>query len=176
MSDITRRVLVRLPWDYDEYGLWAGDQRVASAVRASMAVPFFFTPVEVQTPRGAVTWVDGALLSNFPVRMFDRRGGETERWPTWGIKLSARPAIHGPDVPIRTPRQLAAQCLRTALDQEDSMYRLDDEGISRRTIYIDTADVATLDFGLDRDARELLLAAGRDAARTFLQAMDGDPR
>ncbi|CAM5449461.1 Patatin OS=Tsukamurella paurometabola (strain ATCC 8368 / DSM / CCUG 35730 / CIP 100753 / JCM 10117 / KCTC 9821 / NBRC 16120 / NCIMB 702349 / NCTC 13040)OX=521096 GN=Tpau_2007 PE=4 SV=1 [Tsukamurella paurometabola] len=90
-SDVSRRVLVRLPWDYDQYGLTADEQSVAAAVRASMAVPFFFRPVRVETDRGAVTWVDGGLLSNFPVQMFDRSDGRADRWPTLGIELSAEP-------------------------------------------------------------------------------------
>ena len=37
----------------------------------------------------SVTWVDGGLLSNFPVEVFDRSDGQPQRWPTIGIKLSA---------------------------------------------------------------------------------------
>ncbi|GAA1088978.1 patatin-like phospholipase family protein [Tsukamurella spumae] len=168
VSDVSRRVLVRLPWDYDQYGLHADEQPVAMAVRASMAVPFYFRPVRVNTDRGTVTWVDGALLSAFPVRMFDRSDGRVERWPTWGMKLSARPSGHAPDEPLDGPLQLAIGCLRTALDQESNRYRLADEGISNRTVYIDTGAVRSLDFDLDAAAREGLLDAGRRAAGEFL--------
>src|SRR6185503_10676636 len=59
--------------------------------------PFFFDPVrvdckgttyeDVDYPKGSVTWVDGGLLSNFPVEVFDRSDGQPARWPTIGIKL-----------------------------------------------------------------------------------------
>lgn len=87
-SDLSRRRLVRIPWDLDSYGIHPDDFSVARAVHASSAIPFVFEPVRV---RGA-TWVDGGLLSNFPVALFDRTDAEP-RWPTFGIRLSARPGI-----------------------------------------------------------------------------------
>ena len=35
--------------------------------------------------------VDGGMLSNFPIEVFDRTDGKAPRWPTFGIKLSAKP-------------------------------------------------------------------------------------
>src|SRR5271170_2688818 len=77
-SDISRGMLARLPWDYqDYYGLPPGAQDVAGSVRASMSIPFFFVPVRTATrpsqarmpdgsvvswPGGTVTWVDGGML------------------------------------------------------------------------------------------------------------------
>ena len=51
-ADITRRKVVRLPWDYGNYGLDPGRQRIVDAVRASMSIPFFFfEPVELRPRR-----------------------------------------------------------------------------------------------------------------------------
>jgi len=44
---------------------------VADAVRISMSIPLFFTAVKVG-PRDDV-YVDGGVLSNYPVKLFDRR-------------------------------------------------------------------------------------------------------
>jgi NTE family protein len=41
-SDLSRRALVRLPWDYPQYGRAADAERVVDAVRASMSIPFYF--------------------------------------------------------------------------------------------------------------------------------------
>ena len=49
-ADISRNKIVRLPWDYPDYGLEPGNQRIVDAVRASMAIPFFFEPVRFQAP------------------------------------------------------------------------------------------------------------------------------
>ena len=46
VADLTAAQLVRLPWDYRRlYGLDPDEQSVAEAVRASMAIPFFYRPV-----------------------------------------------------------------------------------------------------------------------------------
>jgi NTE family protein len=104
VSDISRGLLARLPWDYENYyGIKGSDQDVVSAVRASMSIPFFFVPVRTVTNPadtklpggkvikwggGTVTWVDGGLLMNFPIAAFDRTDGAPPRWPTIGIKRS----------------------------------------------------------------------------------------
>jgi NTE family protein len=47
-SDVSRGRMVRLPWDYADYGLDPDEQSVADAVRASMSIPFFYEPVNLQ--------------------------------------------------------------------------------------------------------------------------------
>nr|MDT0525946.1 patatin-like phospholipase family protein [Streptomyces sp. DSM 41633] len=50
VTDVTTQQLVRLPWDYRRvYGLDPDEQLVADAVRASMAIPFLFNPVTLNT-------------------------------------------------------------------------------------------------------------------------------
>jgi NTE family protein len=165
-SDLSRRALVRLPWDYPNYGSVADAQRVVDAVRASMSIPFFFRPVDIKTDRGTVTWVDGGLLSNFPITVFDRTDGIPPRWPTWGIKLSGQPP-DTPDRPVRTALGVAVNCLET-LTADWNRYRLDEEGVNRRTIFVDTTGVASTDFGIDEATRQRLFDSGQDAARKFL--------
>jgi NTE family protein len=166
-SDLSRRSLVRLPWDYGQYGRPADGERVVDAVRASMSIPFFFRPVDVRTDRGTVTWVDGGLLSNFPITVFDRTDGIPPRWPTWGIKLSGQPP-DTPDRPVRTALGVAVNCLET-LTADWNRYRLDEEGANRRTIFVDTTGVASTDFGIDKAARQRLFESGQEAARKFLE-------
>lgn len=165
-SDLSRRALVRLPWDYPNYGKNADDQRVVDAVRASMSIPFYFRPVDVGTDRGTVTWVDGGLLSNFPITVFDRTDGRPPRWPTWGVKLSGQPPT-GPDRPVRTALGIAINCLET-LTADWNRYRLDEEGVNSRTIFVDTTGVSSTDFGIDKDARRRLFENGQAAAQKFL--------
>jgi NTE family protein len=167
-SDLSRRVLVRLPWDYDRYDLVADDQRVADAVCASAATPFFFRPVQQRTGTGGVvTWIDGALLSNFPITVFDRVDDRSPRWPTWGIKLSGQP-VSTPDDPVHTPLGIALSCLRTLMNDESNRYHLDEEGVNRRTIFVDADDVPALDFSLTQATRDDLFRRGVRAAERFL--------
>lgn len=86
MSDVTSGHMVRLPWDYPRYGLDPDTQLVADAVRASASIPFFFRPAALTMPAGgrAAVCVDGGMLSNFPIHIFDRTSGDV-RWPTFGV-------------------------------------------------------------------------------------------
>jgi NTE family protein len=82
----------------------------AKLVRASMSVPFFFTPFEIDDIPDAgkpandswikytnfhgpipkkVKFVDGGMISNFPINVFHSKSGNAPRKPTFGVKLSA---------------------------------------------------------------------------------------
>jgi NTE family protein len=183
-SDLTRRALVRLPWDLPFYLLSSKDQGdqarwiavidsypIVDAVRASMSIPFFFQPFEQKTALGACTWVDGGLLQNFPVTVFDRTDGQPERWPTFGIKLSSPPRPNTPDVPVHGDIREVFSIEHTAMG-EWNRYPLADEGVGARTVFVDTAGIPSTDFGLTIDQRDQLFANGQAAAGKFLAAWD----
>ena len=175
-SDVSRNVLVRFPWDYEQYGLPADPQLIVDAVRASMSIPFFFRPVTLKTGdrSGSVTLVDGGLLSNFPITVFDRTDGRPPRWPTWGVKLSARPDALQLSHAVRGAFDIARSCLSTLLSGWDR-YHLDDEGVTQRTVFVDTGKVSSVDFGLDEPTRQWLYAQGRSAATGFLARQQARP-
>jgi NTE family protein len=181
-SDLSRGALVRLPWDLPYYLLDSQDRgdpakqvaaidgyRIVDAVRASMSIPFFFRPFEQQTVLGTCTWVDGGMLQNFPVTVFDRTDGGANRWPTFGIKLSARPRQNLPDVPVHGNIREIVSIAHTALG-EWNRYPLADEGVGVRTVYVDTMNVSSTDFGLTPELRDQLFANGQTAAVKFLAA------
>jgi len=167
-SDLSRRVLVRLPWDYAQYGRVADDELVVDAVRASMSIPFYFRPVQLTTATGTVTWVDGGLLSNFPITVFDRTDGARPRWPTWGVKLSGEPS-HAPDHPVHGVAGMAVTCLKT-LTSDWNRYRLTAEGVNQRTIHVSTDGIVATDFGIGEATQRRLYDSGREAGRRFLAA------
>ena len=183
-SDLSRGALVRLPWDLPYYLLDSENQgdpakqiaaidgyRVVDAVRASMSIPFFFRPFEQPTAFGTCTWVDGGVLQNFPVTVFDRTDGRANRWPTFGIKLSARPRANLPDVAVHGNIREIISIAHTALG-EWNRYPLADEGVGARTVYVDTMNVSSTDFGLSPELRDQLFANGQAAAARFLAAWD----
>ena len=183
-SDLTRGALVRLPWDLPYYLLDVGDQGdeakeiavidsypVVDAVRASMSIPFFFQPFQQKTAFGTCTWVDGGLLQNFPVTVFDRTDGRPNRWPTFGIKLSSKPRANIRDVPVHGDLREVVSIAHTAMG-EWNRYPLEDEGVGARTVFVDTMNVSATDFGLTPDLRDKLFANGQAAAGRFLAAWD----
>jgi NTE family protein len=175
-ADITRKRLVRLPWDYRAYGLEPGNQRIVDAVRASMAIPFFFEPVRFRAPagtlggqdfpKGDVVWVDGGMLDNYPLDVFDRTDGEPSRWPTIGIKLSARETVVTTTNVDNTVSEAFA-CLQTLLDNADRYY-VDQEHQRTTTIFVDTTGISTTDFGLTTTQQETLFDNGQSAAQAWI--------
>ncbi len=158
---------VRLPWDYSQYGRDPGGEKIVDAVRASMSIPFYFRPVQFGVhPEGTVTWVDGGLLSNFPITVFDRTDAKPARWPTWGVKLSGEPA-GGRDEPVKSALRIAIGSLETLMS-DWNRYRLREEGGNRRTVYVDTTGISAVDFGLGDGEKKHLFENGREAARRFL--------
>jgi NTE family protein len=160
-SDLSRRRLVRIPWDLRSYGIDPDEFSVARAVHASSAIPFVFEPVRV----GGATWVDGGLLSNFPVELFDRAA---PRWPTFGIRLSARPGIP-PTRPVHGPVSLGIAAIETLVSNQDNAY-IDDPCTVRRTIFVPADTVSPIDFDITTAERDALYQRGWQAGQEFLKS------
>lgn len=178
-SDVTAGRLRRLPWDFREYGLDPASASVADAVRASMSIPFFFRPVTLTTVPGGDEHllVDGGMLSNFPIDVFDAPPGAAPRWPTFGIKLSARPPAADADTDLVAadgPLTMARAMLSTMTGFYDRMH-LDDPSVQVRTVFVDTTGIRSTDFHLTRAQAATLYAAGRTAAASFLDGGAGQP-
>ena len=172
VSDLSAGRLRYLPLDADAFATTADSMRVADAVRASTSIPLFFRPVRWKDAQGRpAVLVDGGMLSNFPVSVFDRPEGQAPRWPTFGVKLSARPeAEFGVENRIRGPLSFGKAVVDTVTGFYDRMH-IDASDAVARTIFIDTAAVRPTQFDLSAQDRELLYRTGRQAVTDFL---DGD--
>jgi NTE family protein len=175
-SDVSRKRLVRLPWDYAGYGLDPDEQEVADAVRASASIPFFFEPVTLRShPAGAEalvsTLVDGSVLSNFPIALFDRTDGRPPRWPTFGVRLSMRPEGRVQTTEVRGTVSLALSLVETMLEACDAAH-IDDPCVQARSVFVDTSGVSPVDFTITDQVQEQLLLEGHEAAGGFLARWD----
>ncbi len=174
-SDVTERRLLVLPKDAPKLGIEDPDDiDVAGAVRMSMSIPIFFEPVRFingQT-REEHLIVDGGMLSNFPVWLFD---AEEPQWPTIGMKLVQRPETPiGEELAEPVPRGGVKQVigyLRSLVDTmmaaHDRLY-VEQHDFDRRTIGIDTLGVGTTEFDLSTERALALYESGRTAAEEFL--------
>jgi len=180
VADLTAAQLVRLPWDYQRlYGLDPDEQLVADAVRASMAIPFFYRPVKLNGAGGATsTLVDGGVLSNFPIDTFDRPDGKPPRWPTFGITVLPRPSEGiGAVMPALKPLRLFEQTalleslLTTMLAGHDQTH-LSKPWVAARAILVESANVGVLDFDSPKGRLEELYDNGYAAAELFLSTWD----
>ena len=169
VSDLSRQRLARLPWDLEEYGV--DDLPVARAVRASAAIPFFFRPVRQRTADGEATWVDGGLLSNFPVELFDRTDAADPRWPTFGVRLTTRPPTPPVTRELDGAVAIGLAALDTLLTDQGTAY-LEDPCTVERTVFVPTSGVSVVDFDLDAATTERLFTSGVTAAEDFLRGWD----
>lgn len=170
VSDLSRHRLARLPWDLPQYDLPGQDPAefsVARAVRASAAIPFFFRPVRVPTPGGTATWVDGGLLSNFPVGLFDRSDSAEPRWPTFGVRLTTRPPTPPVTRRVDGPIAIGLAALDTLLTDQGNAY-LEEPCTVERTVFVPTEGVSVVDFGIDAGTTTRLFESGLSAGRDFL--------
>jgi NTE family protein len=140
-----------------------------------MSIPFFFEPTHIDykvdgDERRSVL-VDGGMLSNFPVQAFDRTDGKPARWPTFGIKLSSRPADHPQPSPIHGPLSLTFGMLATLLGWNDRCH-IDDPSVCARTIFVDTFGISAVSFDLSPEDQDRLYQSGRSAATKFLESWD----
>jgi NTE family protein len=177
-TDVTRGRLLRLPWDYRHYHLEPDDQPVADAVRMSLSIPFYFAPCALTDPttgRSSVI-VDGGVLSNFPVDIFDRTDGRAPRWPTFGVRIipdlpeGMAELFPGPAVAMSPSLLLLQQVVTTAVVGHDQT-QLDRPGIRDRTIRVDTPGIGITDFHLPKDKRAAAVAQGWTAADDFLRRL-----
>jgi NTE family protein len=176
VADVSRGQLVRLPWDYADYGLDPDCQLVADAVRASASVAFYFKPYRLRwappsTNRSLL--LDGGAVSDFPVEIFDRTDGKPPLWPSFGVMLSTRPDPKKLRNDVRNTLGLALALLDTTVSGNDRVH-LADPGVAARTIFVDTDDVRAEDFGLDAATRRMLYDNGRRAAESFLTMWNFD--
>jgi NTE family protein len=180
-SDITAREMLVLPRDAKEkLGIEPEELEVARAVRMSMSIPLFFEPVRWDNPvtNREHLIVDGGVLSNYPLWIFDRKDAKAPRWPTFGLLLvepdpesPITDPVPEPEHGARGPRGLILMMkalVETMLEAHDRMYIEKDQ--YARTVPIPTCGVGTTEFDIRSkpDKMNALYEAGRTAATHFL--------
>jgi len=168
-SDITAGKMLVLPQDISRYGIDPDKLEVATAVRMSISIPFFFEPVQV-THKGEdgrelnSCIVDGGLLSNFPVWLFDDCSGLKDM-PTIGFKLTGPNEERRND--IDGPISMLKALFGTMLEAHDN--RFVEEKNFKRTITIPTMGIRATDFGISEERIRSLYDSGVAAARDFFK-------
>ena len=165
-SDISQGRLLVLPQDIADFGIQPENLNVAAAVRMSMSIPFFYEPVKLRNKEtNQISYiVDGGILSNFPVWLFDTEG-EIPEWPTFGFRLVEPEEEREIPHQVRGPISLFAALFSTMMQAHDARYIKDEQFI--RTIPIPTLGIGTTEFDISRERSEALYQSGREAAEKF---------
>jgi NTE family protein len=169
-SDISRGRMLVLPEDIAPYGIAPEDLEVAMAVRMSMSIPYLYKPVSL-TYQGRTCYViDGGLLSNFPIELFDSPG--VPPWPTFGLALiNPHDPQDGVEHSIIGPITQLWAMFNTAMEAHDAHY-MSQPDVAARTIKIDSLGVPATDFDVSDAQKEALYQSGLESARAFLSHWD----
>jgi NTE family protein len=176
-SDVTAGRMLVLPHEIEGFSLTKNGPHLspetltlAQAVRMSMSFPFLYTPVTLWEGDRPHFIVDGGLLSNFPVWLFDSAGTRPPARPTWGFRVHG-----GTDLDEPTPnRPIRLPLWRLALAR--AMFQAASEAWDRdraaraqtvRTVDIPTGRISTTDFNLSDDDAAFLRASGEESAQRF---------
>ncbi|MCR8847111.1 patatin-like phospholipase family protein [Rossellomorea sp. SC111] len=164
-SDLSNGRLLVLPDDLEKYGIAKETFPVARAIRMSASLPYFFEPVKLRSLEGISFMVDGGVLSNFPMWLFDRDNVKKVR-PVLGVKLS-HDLISKPKKPIKNAIDLYAALFTTMKDAHDSRYI--SRKLEKNIIFIPTEGVLTTEFELTPERKIELVQYGKAKAAAFLQ-------
>jgi len=132
-SDISSGRMLHLPQDVLQFGMDPDELDIALAVRMSASIPFFFIPVDQRNDKEHrdCRIVDGGLLSNFPVSIFDVQTKPSR--PTFGLRLVDSLPIAECPWPINPTNnvfQIGQALLSTMLSAHDRLY-MDDHTFVR---------------------------------------------
>nr|WP_106779921.1 patatin-like phospholipase family protein [Lysinibacillus timonensis] len=162
-SDLTNGKMVVFPDDLASYGINWKNFSIAKALRMSCGIPFFFEPIKLKSQKEDCIFVDGGVLSNFPLWIFDN--GNKQR-PILGLKLSNPKEESKPHM-IHNGLQMFEALFETMKDAHDKRY------ISRKheknIIFIPVDDYGATQFDLDENGKDTMMKIGRERTEKFLR-------
>lgn len=161
-TDITRREMIIIPDDLTEYGINPMEFEIWKAVRMSISIPLFFKPVVLPYKNTFSYIVDGGILSNFPVWVFDVKA--IPRWPTFGFNLldSTGPTTKSKNDILN----FLSDLVNTIINKNEDIYIRDKDAI--RIINIPNMGVGTTEFDLPKKKSQELFDSGYSSAEHFL--------
>ncbi|WP_019639143.1 patatin-like phospholipase family protein [Paenibacillus fonticola] len=174
-SDITSGRILILPDDLQKLGISPLKFEVARAVRMSCSIPYFFDPVLLRLPprlsagkpfsHQFLHIVDGGLLSNFPLWLFDEDSCKPrdKMIPTVGFQMVGKNSSQPRS--ITGPFTMLQALVETMLSAHDERYI--EQSNRYRTIKIPTLGVGTTQFDISKEESLLLYESGLQSGSHF---------
>lgn len=190
-ADISTETRVKLPAMAALYWPDPDAVNVADFARASMSIPGFFATFQVPSLPPDVArplwqsqgwhdrdyegdflptmhhFVDGGVLSNFPIDAFHNKHGVPLR-PTLGVKLQWDEHKHD----IKGLLSVIGGAFNTARHVLDTEFIKENPDFRRLVAYIDTGKISWLDFGMPKQTKLQLFRLGAETAIAFLQTFN----
>lgn len=166
--------------------------RPAGFVRASMSIPVFFESYyindipaddpeiikawkkrfDIDTPPRTSRFVDGGLLSNFPLNLFFNPHVRSPRLPTFGIDL-----IEIDNKPTKDPKDYSfigylGKMFNTVRDYYDKDFLLKNNILAKGVGKVDMTGYNWLNFFMSNEDKKKMFAKGALAAAEFLKGFE----
>lgn len=166
VSDLSLGKLVVIPDDLKRvYGIEPNYFPVSKAVRMSAGFPYFFMPKKLPGKSNKSIIVDGGLLSNFPLWVFEKGEYKRER-PILGVKLTGSVEEQNQTRHIKNALDMFHALFSTMKLAHDARYISTSD--KNNIIFIPVNDVQSMNFKLDTATKEQLFQSGRQSADRFL--------
>lgn len=162
-SDLTNGKILVLPDDLKNYGIDSNTFPVSRALRMSCGLPFFFEPVYLKNGHNDCVIVDGGVLSNFPLWIYDN--GIKAR-PVLGLKLSSA-SDEMPPHEIDNAIQLFEALFTTMQNAHDKRYV--ERRLVKNIIFIPVEKYSTTQFDMDEETKKKLISIGKERTCQFLR-------
>ncbi len=161
----------------------------AGFVRASMAIPVFFESYYVRdipnttqevidewadkfpqcTPPKELRFVDGGILSNFPLNLFYNPDVKVPRLPTFGIDLDdSDPETNPEDPETWSIGSYLGRMLNTIRFYYDKDFQQKNAILRKGIGKVKLAGFNWLNFGMEKEEKQALFLRGAQAATEFL--------
>ncbi len=171
------------------------DMNIADAVRMSMSIPIYFA--SVKNSSGEVI-VDGGLTMNYPVQIFDnikyinnssnsiRVNYNTDddylfNYETLGFRVDSaqernyvNPSWEGDPSMTKNLKKFVLALINFTMEMVNKKHLHTNDW--NRTVFIDSCDVKSTDFKLDKDKINLLVSNGGKAINDYFKWKDNDLR
>ena len=189
--DITTEMKVEFPKNARLYWKDVDNVNPAEFVRASMSIPFFFEaksspdidPANRDTlaewrkinytgklPPNAL-FVDGGIISNFPINVFHNPNIKVPRLPTIGVRLGGGVSSFNKNIFKGVPSFIEA-IFSTVRFHFDKDFLIKNNFYEKYVARIDVTNFNWLNFGLNKEEKIGLFLKGVEAARDFLLKFD----
>lgn len=147
------------------------DMQVWKAVRISITIPIFFTPIIFQDN----LYMDGGILSNYPIWLFDSDDYEMPynkqkiNYRTLGFKLYSRVnKSESKNNPYVIPLlSTVVKLIMMLVNHVDKSYH--PEQYKLRTVEIDVTGVNSVEFNLDHSMIDFISKNGYETTKKFLE-------
>ena len=191
-ADVTTQTKVQFPMMAHLY--WGEDyksQSPAKMARASMSVPVFFIPFEIDNipHKGEaksspwikyanyygpvpekIKFVDGGMISNFPINVFHASPGTVPRKPTFGVRLSS---YRQEFANVDDFGGFVGSMISTMRHDADDQFLIQNPDFEKLICFIDAdKDFKWLNFKMDGDKKKKLFLLGAEKGLKFIKTFD----